>query len=537
MPAEEAQPSWSRRDLLLVPILIAAAGVQALSLVLGRIPWNSDQGIVALMGRHIARGVSNPIFCYGSYYGGTLEPHLTALVFSVFGANRVTYRLSLMLFLTVLLGVVYSIGRRFFGRSEGMCAAGYLALPPFFLLLKGLTSDGAYDSLAILGAGIIFAALRLDEALETGAPARRLFALLGIVAGLAWWVLPLSAYFFIAVALWFLIVRPAIFLKFRHYPMFTLSFLLGSLPWWIANLKNGWLSLKMHELTTVPVSDLPVQFLRFFSKAVPVLFGARSSYNATETVFGAIVALTIFVVPLVLTVVWIARTGIQTEEGIRSKEVRESRVLLLLLILIFSMHVFTSLNERTYLADPRFLFPIYVPFSLILGFWIVRIARTKRWPLALAAGLAVVGFHTVMFAKTEDQEHWPTTGSVLPLVRALEERGLHDVYTGYWTAYRLAFESEERIRPGIFGVEALDRYPAYTRAVDLSTTPAIVLYDVHDESTRLRDYLARMHSRARSVQVGPHRIFWGFEPTVLHEIRRAHGVPSAPTGGALASEP
>lgn len=491
------------------------------------------------MGRHIALGVGHPIFCYGSYYGGTLEPHLTALVFAALGMTRTTYRLSLMFFLAILLALVYVIGRRFLGRAEGLAAAAYLALPPFFFLLKGLTSDGAYDSLAILGAGIVYAALRLDEALETGAPAGRLLALLGVVAGLAWWVLPLSAYFFIAVALWFLIVRPAVFLRLRDYPAFILSFLLGSLPWWIANLKNGWLSLRMHELTTVRISVLPLQFLRFFPKAVPVLFGAHSSYNTFQVFPGAsALALVIYVLPLVLTAVWIARNGIRTEEAsIPSKEVRESRVLLLLLVLILSMQAFTSLNERTYLADPRFLFPIYVPFSLLLGFWIVRIARTARWPVALATGLALAGFHVVVLARTEDQEHWPGTGSVVPLVSALEERGLHDVYTGYWTAYRLAFESEERIRPGIFGVEALDRYPAYTRDVDLSTAPAVVLYDVHEEATRFRDYLARAHSGARSVQVGPHEIFWGFEPRVLEEIRRARQVPFSPTdGGGLASE-
>jgi 4-amino-4-deoxy-L-arabinose transferase-like glycosyltransferase len=526
MPAKEAPLSWSRRDLLLFAILIAAAGVQALSLVLGRIPWNSDQGIVALMGRHIALGVGHPIFCYGSYYGGTLEPHLTALVFAALGITRTTYRLSLMFFLMILLAMVYVIGRRFLGRAEGLSAAAYLALPPFFFLLKGLTSDGAYDSLAILGAGITYCALRIEDAIAAGEPAWRHFALLGVTAGLAWWVHPLAAYFFLAVSLWFLIVRPSVWLRFRDYPIFLVSFLLGSLPWWIANAHNGWLSLKMDELTPLPRRVIALQFFEFFPKAVPVLLGGRSFYAARETFPGAsVLAVLLYAAPLVFAAIWIGRTGIRTGTA-SPKEVRRSRALLLLLILLFSMQFVVSFSHRIFQSDPRFLLPIYVPFSLLFGSWIVSMARARWRPLALAFGIAVVVFHGVGLARTEGQEEaWqPTTGSVLPLIRALDERGLRDVYTGYWTAYRLAFESQERIRPGIFGIEATDRYPRYTAEVDRAPSPAVILRE--PEASQFRDYLARVGSRARSVPVGPHVLFWDLEQPVIQEIRRVRRVPS-----------
>jgi hypothetical protein len=524
-PARRSSP-WSGRDLLLVPILLLAAAVQVLSLARGLVPWTSDQGIVALMGRHIALGIAHPIFCYGSYYGGTLEPHLTALVFSGLGMSRVTYRLSLMIFLAALLVLVYAIGRRFLGRNEALGAVAYLAVPPFYFLFKGLTSDGAYDSLAFLGGVIVFAALRLDEALETGRLVRRWFALLGFGAGLAWWVHPLSIYFGIAVIAWFLIVRPSIFRRVRDLPVFVLSFLLGSLPWWIANVGRGWLSLRTHEAAILPVRLVVRNFFRFFTEAVPVLFGARSFYDAKESFPGAsVIALAIYAAPMIATILRLARTGVRKPgKGVPPAEVLESRVLLLLVIFILSMQAFTSLNQRTYEAEPRFLFPLYVPFSLLLGYWAVRLFRARR-VVAFGAVTAIAVLHAIGLATTLQQEHWATTGSVAPLIAALDERGIRDVYTGYWTAYRLAFESGERIRPGIFGVEATDRYPAYTRAVDLSTAPAVVLHDNVGEATRFRDYLARAPSRARSVRVGPHVIFWDLEPTVLEEIRRTRGVP------------
>jgi hypothetical protein len=516
----------SRRDILLAPILLLGFAVQSFSLARGLVPWSSDQGIVALMGRHIALGIAHPIFCYGSYYGGTLEPHLTSLVFLAFGMTRFTYRLSLMLFLAAIVLLVSAIGRRFLGRKEALAAAAYLAFPPFYFLLKGLTSDGAYDSLAFLGGLIAYAALRLEDALGTGSPARRWLALLGLAAGLAWWVHPLSLYFGIAVVAWFLVVRPAVFLRLRDLPVFLASFVLGSLPWWIGNVGRGWLSLKTREAATLPLPLAVKGFFRFFTEAVPVLFGGRSFYAASESFPGARwIALAIFAAPIVATVVRLSRAGVRRPRtGASAADFRESRVLLFLLILVLAMQGFTSLSQRTYEAEPRFLFPVYVPFSLLFGYWIVRLYRTRR-SVALAAGIAVAAFHAVGLARTEPQENAPTTGTVAPLIRALDEIGVQDVYTGYWTAYRLAFESGERIRPGIFGVEAADRYPDSTRAVDLSKSPAVVLHG--PEAERFREYLSRVRSRAKSVRVGPHDVFWDLEPAVLEEIRRARGVPPA----------
>jgi len=516
----------NRSAFRLIPILLLGAAVQAYSLARGLVPWSSDQGIVSLMGRHIALGVANPIFCYGSYYGGTLEPHLTAVVFSTLGINRSTYRFSLMLFLAAILAIVFAIARRHFGREAAVFAAGYLAFPPFYFLLKGLTSDGAYDSLAFLGGLVAYAALRADEAIETGTPARRWFGLLGLAFGLAWWVHPLSLYFGIAVVAWFLIVRPAIFRRLRDVPAFLFAFLAGSLPWWVGNVGRGWPSFSTHEATTLPLRQALLGFFRFFGEAVPVLFGARSFYAAKPSFPGAgVVALLIYAAPMAATVVRIAKTGVRRRrKGKLLEDVRESRVLLFLLILVLAMHAFTSLSQRTYEQEPRFLFPVYVPFSVLFGYWMVRLFRARR-AVAFGAVAALVGFHAIGLARTEPQEHAPTTGSVRPLIRALDERGIRDVYTGYWTAYRLAFESGERITPGIFGVEAADRYPDYTRVVDQAVAPAVVLHG--GEADQFAEYLRRAGSRAPSVRVGPHVLFWNLEPAVLEEIRRTHGVPGA----------
>jgi len=55
--------------------------------------------------------------------------------------------------------------------------------------------------------------------------------------------------------------------------------------------------------------------------------------------------------------------------------------------------------------------------------------------------------------------------------------------------------------------------------------PAVVLHG--GEADQFAEYLRRAGSRAPSVRVGPHVLFWNLEPAVLEEIRRTHQVPAA----------
>jgi 4-amino-4-deoxy-L-arabinose transferase-like glycosyltransferase len=517
-------------DLFALPsILVLAAGVQVAAIALGKIPWTSDQSIAGLMARHIAHEGAHPIFYYGSYYGGTLEPHIIAGVFAVFGSSLFTYRASLVLLLSVLIGLTYAIGRYAFGKPAGIAAAAYLAVPPAFFLLKGLTSDGTYDTLAILVAAILFCAIRLDEALGKGSASGGWLALLGLFAGLAWWVHSLSAYFFVAVGLWFLAVRPSVFRRARNYVVFLPAFLVGSLPWWLANVGKGWPSLRTPEAATLSIGEAGKQFLEFYSVGVPVVFGARSYYAALFSFPGAqFLAGAVYAGLMIATIVFIVRNGAGWRStGGAAPETRSARTLLLLILLIFSAQLVTSVSVRTYAADARFFLPIVVPIALLAGFWFVRAVRSSGRPLAIAAGVALLGFHFFGLVRTSRQDdffHQPPTGSVVPLIRALDERGLRAVYTGYWTAYRLAFESGERIRPAIFGEEAADRYPAYSGDVDASGNPAVILHGA--EAERFRKYLARRGSRFQSLAIGSHMIFWGFGDGVRDEIRRDRKVPS-----------
>jgi len=524
LEGKRARSPW----LALAVLLLIGAGVQAAALAAGKIPWNSDQAVVGLMAKHIVEKGEHPVFYYGAAYAGSLEPHFVAAVFLLLGPTVRAYDISLILLLALLSILIFAIGRRSFGPEAALFAVAYLAVPPFFFLLKGLTSDGAYDTLAVLGAAMLLVALAAEERLARDRPPETALGLLGLLAGLAWWVDPLAAYFYLAIFLWFLLVRRSIFRHWRAYPVFLLSFALGSLPWWIANIRGSWPSLRVPEAARLPVAEAAKGFVRFWTTAVPVLFGDRPFYGWSPLFPGAgIVAFGMYAVPVVFAAVivlqaapWRERRGSETDPA--------ARPLLLLLLLMLSMQVVVSWNPRTFQQEPRFLFSMYLPFALLIGFFFSRARRLLPLPVVAAAGVGILVFHALGIARAPQEDDFATqatTGRVTPIIQALEERGLTDVYTSYWLAYRLAFESGEKIRAASFGSARTDRYPPYAVEVARSRNPAVIL--TGSEADAFARYLEKSGTHADRLRVGLYVVFWNLPANVVELLGRIRRVPDA----------
>jgi hypothetical protein len=70
--------------------------------VMGAFPFNADEAIVGLMGRHILQG-ARPIFFYGQAYMGALDAYFAALGFQIFGVEVWVIRLvQILLFLGII---------------------------------------------------------------------------------------------------------------------------------------------------------------------------------------------------------------------------------------------------------------------------------------------------------------------------------------------------------------------------------------------------------------------------------------------------
>lgn len=513
---------------MLALILAAGVAVQIATMAAGKIHWNSDQAIVGLMARHILTGQEHPTFYYGSHYAGTLESHYLASLFAVFGASFTSYRFGMVLLLLLHAGLVYALARRVFGDRAALVSVAYLAVPPFFFLYKGLTSDGAYTSLAVLGAGMLYAAVRLEEAQREG-PKRAVtgwILLLGILAGLAWWLIPLAAYFYLAILAWFLLVRRSVFARLHHYVVFLAAFLLGSLPWWLANVGKGWPSLSAPGMSRLRAGRFLSGPLAFFFEGAPSLFGARPGAVHPDIFPGAsVVALLIYILPLAAAIsILVAAKRRGTEPA--------HRVLLLMILMLFSIPLVAGFNEDTYKFDMRYVYPVYAPFVLLLGFVFSQARWSRRTGVAVAAGIML--FNVVSIARAPRVQvalAQPSGAALDAVVRALRERKIHEAYASYWMAYSLAFQSREEIAVASFGVgtDGTVRWPGYLARVAASRNPAFVLWGA--EAERFADYLRRRGAEtAKRAEVGSYRIFWDVPAGVRQEMAALRHVPESTAG-------
>jgi hypothetical protein len=507
--------SRSQRLAGLAALFTVFLAFQAYVVWSGKIPRNSDQAVVGLMARHILTGRGHPVFFYGATYDGSLEPHFVAVVFALAGASFATYRLAMALLLDCIVIAIWAVTRRVFGEGAGRAALAYLAVPPFFLLYKGLTSDGAYDAFLLASIAILGLALAADGRGSQG----RLGWMtgLGIAVGIGWWVTPLTLMVTAPVLFWLFLWRAP-----RPLPgeivLTSAGAILGSSPWWIWNARHGWASLKASELGTAGLHGFAANLITVIWTSIPTLEGGiRSSPDPRkieETFLAsrslALIALAILLVPPLV--------------GPLRKERRRQLFGLVLVTVV----VAASCSGRLNATEPRFLFAYYAVSAALIGLSIAESAG-KGWERALrflALGVLIV-IHGVSSLTARDvpvvSNDKEVAGSLDLLRQQLESAGLSRVYANYWTAYRLSFESAERIiATPIPGDDAV-RYLPYRSEVDRAPTPGVVLLGERDAC--FGDYLRENAMPYRRQKVGEFGVYSRLPPAALASLRQGLGLP------------
>lgn len=516
------------RSLVVLSVLALAAAIQAGVIAGDRVHWDSDQAITAIMARDVLERGAHPVFFYGNAYAGTIDVYWLALVFDVLGESVDSYRFTMVVLLGAMIYTVYRTARSRFSEVVALLAAGYLAVPPWFFLYKGLTA-GVYDVLAILGGACIYCAFRLEEASRRGERVLFWTGALGLAAGAGWWVYPLISYFYLAIGAWFVIVRPSIFRRPLSYVVFGLAFLLGGLPWWLSNLRYHWKSLNAFQIQSATLPQFGSQLSTVATQAVPILLGSRPVLYPTEAYPGELaVSLVLAFVPVLVATFEVWRLRRNLREGPVGEDAARARGLLLLLLTLALGSVVVCSNRFAFLTEPRFLFPLYSVFPIVFGFAIWRLFTAPRLGRAVAAsllGLALISTgRGLLLPHLYGKYLGRTNDGPLPdLIYELEHRQLHAVYASYWVAYRLSFESDERIVATPFGDWRLVRIQRLRERVDQDPRPAFVLYG--QEADELERYLTTRVERFRRFSVGPFRVFHDIGPASLEALRRLGDVP------------
>lgn len=486
---------------------------------------DSDEAIGGLMAKY-ALGGHFTVFFWGQAYGGPLETWLAAPVVGVFGPTWLGLRMIPILLTVVTSVVVWRVGLRAISANGAVTAAALSWFFPTTMLWRTTHFQVFYASGMLLGMLTVLQALRLFER-----PSSRGMFVLGLLAGVGLWQ-SFQLMTIVPTAIVWLVVRRREVI--RLFPATIAGSVIGLLPVLVSNLEHGWWSRDIgHPGDTVPYIE---RVWRFFTAVLPLALDLRTPVTLHWFLWKPLgLALYFVVLGGFVWLVW----------GRRGRERSRSLELLLVIVVVFPfVYALSPLTALIYHAGYAVvLIPV---LSLLVCAWIrtegqaiVTSAIAVMLMASSAIGLSVAYGHSrtaYQFGRFGD--HSPLPRDFGPLIARLEQLGISRVYASYWIAYRLTFETDERIIAADIRPEALrikpgwvvvplpdDPYlksphPQYGHLVSRVTAPAFVIAKGFDVAST--DYGSLESARYETEQVGAF--------TIYHRGSLSQGTGVSPSG-------
>jgi dolichyl-phosphate-mannose-protein mannosyltransferase len=449
--------------------VVAAGGILAgfalrvwvLSSPLGAL--ESDEAVVGLMARRALDGDFS-VFYWGALYGGSQEALLTAPFFAVFGSSTLALKLVALALYAVAGVLVWLVGRRTVGEPAARVAAALFWLWPPFFVWWSTKARAYFASGLLLGLAALLLVLRLRER-----DSKRDAALLGLVLGLGLWATLQSFLLAGPALLWLAIRRPA---AYRLAPFALPAAAVGALPWLAWNATHGWNAVLPRSVAGSETTYFE-RFRDFFGVVLPEWLGVRLPYSLDWTpnraVGVAVVVLALCAFALVL---------------VR----RPPRMELLLLVGAAFPFLYASSSFTFFVDEPRYLVFLAPIPALLLAAGLVRAGLI---PTAVAL-LCLGTFSAVGLVQMERQGRYSplrVPSNIDPVLETLERHHVRHVLANYWIAYRITFESRERI---VASPSGFWRYRPYHDAVAAEPLPGRVFLEGSRNEREARESLVRM---------------------------------------------
>ncbi len=387
-------------------------------------PVDGDTAIIGLMARHPLEGTT----MWGQPYGSPFDawtPFVAAM-----GATTEALRLPYFLLGLALIPVAYGLGAALHPVAA-FPAAVLMACPPPYLLLLAALPPPFYATTLVLCGLVLLLALQSGDAFARGQSPRGRLALLGLLAGLALWTHLMSASTLAAAAAYlFLKTRGRrTLLAFALVPL-----LLASAPWWVSAL------LDRQATRIVQVSDREGTTLGHLAEVLPRLHETIGGTLGTHIPVVADSSDFVIDAPRVARVGLVLLYGLLLIVAVRASGGRGAAALA---VAVFPWPVRAAPHTL------RFLTPMVLPVLVLAAWAPLSSGRPRRsWLAVLAlAILHLTGSARLLEAwRGLDRAQPPFLLADLGPVRTLlESRGIHHAYASYGPAYRLTWESGERI--------------------------------------------------------------------------------------------
>jgi hypothetical protein len=411
-------------------------------------PFNSDEAIVGLMGKHILEG-ENFLYFYGQSYMGSLDAYLVALSFLVIGQKVIAIRIvQIILYALSIIFFNLFIDSAFQNKKMAFIGSLFLVFSPVNVILYSTVSLGGYGEALLIGTASFYLVEKLLKSLENK-NSKFIVCLLSFLFGLGLFVNPISLTLVFSAIVYFLF---KIFkmknneLNKNWLILFLVFFMVGSFPFWVSLFSSNGFSV-FQELTGSAVAVENDSFLKrllthltsFLLFGPSVIFGLRPPWNV-EWIGKLVLPVVVFFWILLF---YLLFSGKHEKKNVET----------LLLINIVGLFTLAGFIFTSFGVDPsgRYFLPFIFPIGAIFGYSIVHFNNKILSSLAIF----VIAYQIFGSYISATKEPYITTQFYEPaqvnhkqidkLINFLEEENELFGFTNYWVSYPLAFLSGEKI--------------------------------------------------------------------------------------------
>jgi hypothetical protein len=519
-----------RRGLVLILMLAALVRVPFWAEAL-RTPLDGDAAVLGLMAKHPLSSVT----MWGQPYGSPVEAWLVAPFVAVLGLRAEAVRLAHALLGLALVPLAWALAHVLDRRAALPAALVMACPPPYFLLLASMPPPMYPTALALSGL-LLVAALRYEVAIPAPGrlPPSGWLVLWGVASGLAVWTHLMTAGAVAASAVFLL--RRAGWRRLLLYGLAPL--LVACSPWLLHALSEG------GALRVVELDSRRASALEHFEQVAPEIHRPLGAVLGTHVPVVADEPESMVPAPRWVAAGLVLTYGFGLVFAIRFAGLRGSTGLLLAVVLLTL--VAFPWPARSHPAAVRFMTPLYLPLvALVIWMPAGRFGGRRPWVLALLlACLHLVAASRLLDAwRGSDRRRPPFSLVDLgPAREQLEAHGVSRAYASYATAYRLTFESGERVvasqpwneRFLHHSLPLLDEVRFATRVgwVLTPTVPTGLPSPAEFEAE-----LARAGGRYRRTEAGEAVVFHGFAPPFGPAVRPWPGGGAVGDGDPRTSAP
>jgi hypothetical protein len=397
-----------------------------------RTPVDGDTAIIGLMARHPLSSTT----MWGQPYGSPVEAWLASPILAAFGFTPPALRLVYFLLGLALIPAVAWLAAALDPRAM-IPAALLMACPsPYFLLLAALPPP-LYPTVLLLTALLLGLTVRIGAALDDArevAPARLLAW--GALGGLALWTHWMAAAVVLPAAVYLL--RRSRAPRVWVPALAALAVTAAPLAWRVVSAPDALRIVSVSGRTEGTLDHLRAVVPELHRPLIGVL-GAHVPWIADDPDH-------VVYAPTGVSFALVAAYGALLIAAISAGP--RGAPGLLLAVIVCTLLAF-PFPVRSSPATLRFLTPLYVPLAVLVCWGAVVKGNARRGvivALTLASLNLTVATRLLQVWRAADRADAPFLSPDLrPLRRELEARGVRHVYASYVPAYRLAFESGERI--------------------------------------------------------------------------------------------